>query len=348
MARLRVGVVGTGGIARNRHIPGYVKLKDEVDVVAICDVSKDVVTRTASEFGIEKAYTDYREMFDCEKLDAISVCTPNSFHAPISIAALERGIHVLCEKPLALCPEEAKNMIRAAEQAGKTLMTGFHYRFQAESQAAKRVIESGELGDIYMVRVQAIRRRGIPGWGVFTNRSLQGGGAMIDFGVHLLDLALWLAGNPKVVEVTGVTSAHLGSKPNVNPWGPWDHEHFEVEDHAAAFIRFENGMAMQFEASWALNVAQSAENVSFSGTHAGLDVFPFQLNKAAHGMLLNTKPAWMPGEQDNVGDLEIAEFIHSILEERTPLVTAQQALQVTEIVDAMYRSAEQRASIQLA
>jgi len=225
-------------------------------------------------------YTDYRDMFEREKLDAVVICTPNKFHAPASIAALDAGLHVLCEKPMALDPVEARAMVAAAERNGKILSIAFHYRHMAPVRAARRVVDSGELGNVYMARVYALRRRGIPSWGTFVQKHIQGGGAMIDFGVHLLDTALWLMGNPQPIEVCASISQHLGKAPNVNPWGQWNYHEFTVEDQAAAFIRFANGASMLLECSWALNIPESHENISLSGTTAGLDVFPLKVNKA--------------------------------------------------------------------
>lgn len=343
MSELKVGVIGAGGIARGRHIPGYQR-NPKVTLAAVADVSEAVLDSVQKNFGIPSVYTDYREMLEKEQLDAVSICTPNKFHAPAAIYALQKGVHVFTEKPMALNAAEGREMVKAAEESGKILSVAFHYRHMAQAQAAKRVIEAGELGNIYMTRVTALRRRGIPSWGVFTNKELQGGGALVDFGVHLLDLALWLIGNPKVLEVSGTASQYLGTRPNVNPWGAWNHQDFQVEDHAAGFIRFEGGATLQLEASWALNIADSRENVSISGVDGGLDVFPFKVNKASHGMLMNWEPAWMPGEKADPGDLELADFIDAILEGRSPIVKPREALQVSEIVDAIYQSsAEGRA-----
>jgi predicted dehydrogenase len=217
----------------------------------------------------------------------------------------------------------------------------------ANVRAARRVVESGELGSIYMVRVQALRRRGIPSWGSFVHKHIQGGGAMIDFGVHLLDSALWLMGNPRPVEVAASLSQHLGKRPNVNPWGQWNYKEFTVEDQVSAFVRFDNGAAMLLECSWALNIPEARENISLSGTEAGMEVFPLTVNKAANEMLLSYKPDWMPGEKDNPGDVQTADFVDAIREGRQPIARAEQALQVTEIVDAIYRSAEAGRAVRL-
>jgi predicted dehydrogenase len=346
MTQLKVGIIGAGAIARGRHIPCFQR-NEKAALVAIADVVEGAAERVAREFGIPAFYTSYQEMIDQEGLDAVVICTPNKFHAPVTIDALGHGLHVLCEKPMALNAEEGRTMLQAAQDAGKIFSVAFHYRHKPNARAAKQIIEDGELGDIYMVRVQALRRRGIPSWGTFTNKEIQGGGAMVDFGVHLLDLALWLMGSPRVQEVTAVTSQRIGTRPNVNAWGPWNYQDFQVEDHAAAFLRLPGGKAIQMEVSWALNIAESAENVSLSGTEAGLDVFPLRINKPAHGMLINSTPAWMPGEKDSEGDLQTADFVDAVLENRRPIVTGAQALQVSEIVDAIYRSSISGAAVRL-
>lgn len=346
MSELRVGIVGAGGIARARQIPLF-QQHPKATVVAVADVAQAAVDLAVSEFGIPKGYTDYQEMLARENLDAVVVCTPNKFHAPVSIAAMRAGAHVLCEKPMALHAAEGRDMIAVARETGKILQIAYRYRFQPEAQAAKRVIEDGELGEIYVVRVQALRRRGIPSWGVFTNKELQGGGALVDFGVHLLDLALWLAGGPHAVEVLGLASQRLGTRPGVNQWGSWDPERFHVDDHAIALIRLENGRALQLECSWALNIPEPVEQVSLSGTEGGLDVYPLRLNKAAHGMLLNTTAAWIPNANGVDWDGQTNDFIEAVLEGRPPLVKPEEALQVSAIVDAIYQSSESGQAVTL-
>jgi len=344
--KLRVGFVGAGGIARAAQIPSF-QQNDKVQIVAIADVVQKSVDAAVADFGIPKGYTDYHDMFAKEKLDAVVVCTPNKFHAPVSIDALRQGLHVLCEKPMAMNATESAEMTRVARETGKTLMIAYRYRQQAAARAAKKIIDSGELGEIYMIRVNGLRRRGIPSWGVFTNKEMQGGGAMVDYGVHLLDLSLWLAGNPRPIEVSGITSQRLGTRPNVNPWGQWDYKNFQVEDHAAAFIRFEGEKAMQIEVSWALNIADSGESISFSGTEGGLDVYPLKVNSAKHGMLTNWEPTWFPGKEDKDWDLQTADFVDAVLEGREPTVKPEEALRVSQIVDAIYSSSETKGAVRI-
>lgn len=347
MAEVRIGFIGAGGIARAAQIPSFLK-NSKATILAIADVSQAAVDRAKEDFNIPVGYTDYNEMFAKENLDAVVVCTPNKFHAPAAIAAMQAGLHVLCEKPMALNANEAREMTRVARETGKVLHIAYRYRQQPNSRAAKAIIDSGELGEIYMIRIQGLRRRGIPSWGVFTNKEMQGGGAMVDYGVHLLDLSLWLAGNPKTIEVSGITSQRLGTKPNVNPWGQWDYKNFQVEDHAAAFIRLEDGKAIQLEVSWALNISEGGEHISLSGTDGGLDVFPqLKINKAQYGMLLNTEPTWIPGEGEEDWDRQTDDFLSAVTEGRDALVKPEEALQVSEIVDAIYASSEAGAAIKL-
>lgn len=337
--KVRIGIIGTGGIARNRHIPSF-QAQPDVDVVAAADVVADSLNEVGAKFSIPNLYSDYRDMIAKEALDGVVICTPNKYHAPAAIDALNAGVHVLCEKPMALDPAEGRAMLAAAKTNQKVLTIGFHYRHRPQVQAAKQVITNGELGHIYMVRVNALRRRGIPSWGSFVHKHIQGGGAMIDFGVHTLDSALYLLGNPKPVEVMGSISQHLGTKPNVNPWGQWNYKEFTVEDQVSAFVRFETGAMLMLECSWALNVPETKETISLSGTEAGLDVFPLKVNKAQYGMLTHWEPDWMPNDGVEPGLAQAADFVNAIKTGTSPNVTVEQALQVTELVDAIYRSAE--------
>ncbi|WP_246938772.1 Gfo/Idh/MocA family protein [Bacillus pinisoli] len=345
MNKLRMGIIGTGGIAQGRHIPAYLKLADQVTITAISDVDEQRASMVAEQFGIPKIYSDYQDMFN--DVDAVTICTPNRFHAEMAINALNAGLHVLCEKPMAMNTEEALLMKEAAERNGKILTIGYHYRFMKEPQAAKKLLLQGEIGEPFVSRVQALRRRKVPGWGVFTNKALQGGGSLIDYGCHFLDLSLWLMGNPEPVEIIGTSYNRLSKMPNqVNLWGDFDHNTFDVDDHVTAYIKFENGASLFFETSWAANIKEDVEAVSISGEFGGIDVFPFHLNQAKNGMLLNSTPDWLTGE-DDPGLPQARNFINSCLGLEKPIVTADEAIHVTKIIDAIYKSSEQGRSIRL-
>lgn len=177
-ATLRVGIIGCGEIARSSHIPAYIKCGSQVELVAVADVVKERAEACAREFSIPRVFSDTVEMIEQANLDAVSVCVPNKYHAPVTLAALQAGCHVLCEKPPAITAEEAERMADTARKTGKLLSYGFQYRYATEVRTLKRFVEEGELGEIYVARAQALRRRGIPGWGMFTDREIQGGGPL--------------------------------------------------------------------------------------------------------------------------------------------------------------------------
>ncbi|WP_078549638.1 Gfo/Idh/MocA family protein [Litchfieldia alkalitelluris] len=345
MKNLRMGIIGVGGIAQGRHIPAYLQLSDQVSLEAVSDINEETAKTVAKTHKIKHVFTNYREMF--EVVDAVTICTPNKFHAEITVAALEAGVHVLCEKPMALNIEECNAMIDAAKKSGKVLSIAYHYRFMKDSQAAKRVILEQEIGKPMVARARALRRRKVPGWGVFTNKELQGGGSLIDYGCHFLDLSLWLLGNPEPVEVMGTTYNKLSKMPNqVNMWGSFDHETFEVDDHVTAYIKFDNGASMLFETSWAANIKDDEESLSISGETGGIDLFPLQLNQAKHGMLLNSNVAYIEGEEDP-GLPQAKNFINACLGTEELLVKPEEALHVSKIIDAIYKSSEEGRSVRL-
>jgi predicted dehydrogenase len=334
MNKLRIGIIGVGGIALGRHIPAFLQLNDCCEITALSDVNIDRARETAEKYNIPYVFEDYHELFS--EVDAVCICTPNKFHAEITIAAFEAGVHVLCEKPMALRAEECEAMVTASKKADKVLAIAYHYRFMKEAQAAKKAMQ--EVGTPLVVRVQALRRRKVPGWGVFTNKDLQGGGSLIDYGCHLLDLALWLMGNPTHLTVTGTTYNALSKIPNqVNQWGSFNHETFNVDDHVTAYLQFENGASMLFETSWAANIKDDAEHLSISGVDGGVSVFPFELYTTKNGMLFTSEAAWLPGEEEP-GLSQAKNFINTCLGLEELVVKPEEALQVSQIIDRIYAS----------
>jgi len=342
--KLGVGVVGVG--IGHLHIQGYVQCP-EAQVVAVCDINEERARRVAAEFGIPHVFTDYREMLGLDGIDAVSVCTPNYLHAPVTIAAFEAGKHVICEKPLAMTPEEGDAMVAAGNKAGKLFMTAFNNRFRGDTQVLKRFIEKGELGDIYFGKTGWIRRKGIPGiGGWFTTKSKSGGGPLIDIGVHVLDLALWLMGNPKAVTVTGSTYAKFGpSGEGMGTWGIADRGGgFDVEDLAAAFIRLDTGATVMLEASWASHIQRDVIYTNLIGTKGGADVDPFRIYKDMHGTPVDITPAF-PNQSGHI--MEIKHFVDCVVNGRELISTGEHGLEITRILDAIYRSAETGREIRL-
>jgi len=344
--KLRIGIIGTGGIARGAHIPNYLKLRDRVEVAAIADVSREAAEQCAKQFAIPEVYGSYEEMLGRAKLDAVSVCTPNKFHADATIRALEAGCHVLCEKPPAMTPEEAEQMERTAERMNRILTYGFHYRHTQQVQALKRFIDAGELGDIYTGRITAMRRRGIPGWGVFTNKELQGGGPLIDIGVHMLDTALYLMGYPEPETVFACTYQKLGTKPGIGLNGPWNWQNFSIEDMAVAILRFRNGASLLLETAYAANVEErDVMKVSLLGDAGGADVFPLKIYQEKHQTLIDVTPVYLPDKSPREAIIE--DFVSSCLESRPALCRPEEGTILQRIVSAIYQSAEQNQAIRL-
>jgi len=205
MEKVKVGIIGVGGIAQYAHIPCFQKLKD-AEVVAVCDPNELKLKDVAEKFNIPQKFSDYRKLLDLKEIDAVVICTPNAFHREQAVAALQSDKHVLCEKPIALNGNEVGEILKVAEEKKKKFMGAFCHRFDNTSQILKKFIDRGEFGEIYYAKANYLRRRGIPGLGGwFTTKELSGGGPLIDCGVHILDTAIWLMGSPEPVEVVGST-----------------------------------------------------------------------------------------------------------------------------------------------
>ena len=264
---IKAGVVGCGGIANGKHFPA-IKKNGKIELVAFCDLIKERAEKAKEEYGTPDArvYTDYTELVK-EDVDVVYVLTPNNAHAPVSIAAMKAGKHVMCEKPMAKTYAEAKEMVKTAKETGKILTIGYQNRYRADSQYLKSACEADELGEIYYAKAHAIRRRAVPTWGVFIDEEKQGGGPLIDIGTHALDLTLWMMNNYEPASVTGSTYRKLADQTQTgNAWGDWDPKKFTVEDSAFGFIKMKNGATIVLEASWALNsldvVLENDSNIS--------------------------------------------------------------------------------------
>ncbi|HUW55786.1 MAG TPA: Gfo/Idh/MocA family oxidoreductase [Planctomycetota bacterium] len=345
MKKIRIGIIGTGSIANNVHIPGYLRLKDEgVELAALCDIKPQALTDTLALHNLDlPTYGNFRTMLRREKLDAVGVCTPNNVHAPATIAALNAGCHVLCEKPIAKTAAEAKRMVDAAKKHRRKLQIGQHQRFQVKAQAVKRVVDAGYLGDIYYARAHALRRRGIPGWGNFISKDVQGGGPLVDIGVHILDLTLYLMGFPKPVTVAGCAYTKFGRKKGVlGLMGQWDVKKYTVEDFAAGFIRFANGATLTIEASFAANIADDQFDAWLLGTKGGVDVFKPAVYTEEAGSLWDLTPYGLPEPRIKhpAHCREIELFIEALRKNRPVPVPGEECLITQKILDGIYKSAE--------
>ncbi len=348
--KLRVGIIGCGGIANGKHMPALAKL-DTVEMVAFCDTREERAAKAAQKYGTPdaKTYTDYRKLLEDKSVDVVHVCTPNNSHAEITIAALEAGKHVMCEKPMAKTAAEARQMVEAAKRTGKKLTIGYQNRHRPDSQYLYQACRRGDLGEIYFAKARAIRRRAVPTWGVFLDKEKQGGGPLIDIGTHALDLTLWMMDNYRPKYAVGTVYHKLGKRENAaNAWGPWDPAKFQVEDSAFGFIVMENGATIYLESSWALNSLEVGEaRTILCGTEGGADMEDgLRINGEEFGRLFTKKPQlgvggvdFYEGESEEPGDREARLWIEAILEDKDPVVLPEQALVVTEILEAIYDSA---------
>ena len=362
MGKLRIAIVGCGGIANQKHMPSIKANADKADMVAFCDIIPERAEKAAKEYGVEgaKVYTDYKEMLadTSVEFDVVHVCTPNVAHCPITVAAFEAGKHVMCEKPMAHNTEDARKMIDAWKKSGKKFTIGYQNRLRDDTQTLHASCEAGELGEIYFAKAHALRRRAVPTWGVFPNKALQGGGPLIDIGTHALDITLWMMNNYEPKSVSGQVFYKLGRQedgPAGNVFGPWDPKTFEVEDSAFGLVKMKNGATIYLEASWALNVLKSMEaSTTLCGTKAGAEIhhggsYPQDeliYNTVEHNQLMEKtiSPAgvvdFFEGGAAAEAVREQEQWLNAIINDTDPLVKPEQAFVVTQILEGIYKSAE--------
>lgn len=351
--KLKLGVIGSGNIFRTAHAPVLAE-HPEVEMIAICDIVPEKAAALAEKLGIPHVYTDYKELLARHPdLDAVDICTPNLFHSEVAVAALEAGIHVFCEKPDAVSPEQAERMADAAARSGKLLMTMRNNRFRPSIQFLKRYISNGHAGDIYTGRCGWLRRRGIPGkGGWFTTKDLSGGGPLIDLGVHFIDVAIWLMGNPRPVSVTGAAYTKFAqsdlSDSVHSQFGESRKEGtFDVEDLASGFIRFDNGATLQIEFSWASNIQEEMNFVELRGTEAGIkfqngDV---RIYTELEGTLCDIMPKF-PRDGNGHGE-HLHHFIDCLQGRAEPILTPVDGVHMIRILSAIYESARTGSEVKL-
>jgi predicted dehydrogenase len=346
---LRVGVIGVGGIAKT-HFPGWRESPD-AEMIAFGDIAPDVLKRIGEEQGIDRLYDTGYDLIADRDIDIVDICVPNRYHAPLAIAALNAGKHVICEKPLAPTPAEIHDMIRARDASGKLLMTAQHFRFQGSAKALKAEIEDGLLGHVYHARSWMLRRQAAPTRPGFIMKEHSGGGPCIDIGVHILDLTLWMMGNPKPVSVTGVSQTKLAKQPgSFSIWGgAIPREDFDVEDFAAAFVRFENGATLVLEVSWLLHHKTTGEDMQMwlygdkAGAHWPSNEILWSNNATQQQMNMQLVRA----ESGEPHAKECVVFADAVANRKPSPVPAEASLDVIGILDALYRSAETGREVRL-
>ena len=352
--KFRVAVIGNGMIANAAHIPAWKTLTEDVEIVGVADVRPQAAWETAQRYQIPNHFSDPQLMLDTLKPDIVSVCTPNMYHKPWTIAALKSGANVLCEKPLALTYADALEMYETAEAVGRVLYASQSLRFMTQFQAAKQFADSGKLGEVYYAEVSAVRRRGVPTWGFFHMMEHNAGGPICDLGVHVLDALYWIIGNIKAVSASCMTYkkfgdvdegllkslADSGAPIGVFTPRPYDYHEFDVEDFAAGLIRLENNGTVGFKASWAVNLPESFY-IHIAGTEGGIQLPPVKVleNMGAYQVEVTPKVFSDPDVVFSGHYGMIENFVGVLRGEQEMVVKREQVLNVVSTLEMLYKSA---------
>ncbi len=331
---LRVGLVGVGGAAQVNHIPALKKVEG-VDLVALVDRDPEKAQRVAQKFQIERATDRLDDLLEADDIDAIDICTPNYLHAPMAIAALEAGKHVLCERPLARRADEAEAMVKAAKKAERVLMCAVQHRFRPDAQLLKRFVDKGDLGEIFFAKAGWLRQK--TDWDSDAWRSQKresGGGVVLDLGFQMLDLALWTLGQPEVETVSA--SVHRMRKD-------------EVEDSATTLLRLAGGATLTLELTWGLLMEKDFAYLNLFGSGGAALLNPFRVHKAMHGSLVNVTPTLDPSRHQYKLSIEaqMSHFADVLRKGAKPMGAGDEIVPVMALLDAIYRSAEQGKEVRL-
>ncbi|WP_256756871.1 Gfo/Idh/MocA family protein [Cohnella sp. WQ 127256] len=345
MGKLRIGIIGSGSIS-DVHTGSYADNK-EVEMVAFCDLIEERAAEKAKKYGVTRIYTDYREMLKDPDMDAVSICTHNNSHAPIAIAAINAGKHVLVEKPLCMTVEEALEVEKACKESDRVLQVGFVRRYGSNTQLVNRFIQAGEIGEVYYAKASCIRRLGNPG-GWFSDLERSGGGPLIDLGVHMIDICWYLMGRPKVASVSGNTYKKLGNRSNVQNLSfyksaDYDPVKNDVEDLANALIRFENGASLMVDVSFTLHAKEDEISARIYGEKGGVELEPeLLLISEKHDTILNITP-----QVDNLGfdgiqgfKNEINHFVDCCLGRTETLSPVEDGVEMMKMLCGIYESAK--------
>ncbi len=345
MSKIKVAVIGCGAIARSAHLPAY-STNPMSEIKYVVDINPETAEEMADKFGVPNALTDYREILGDSEVEAVSVCTPNYTHESITIDFLEAGKNVLCEKPAAVTFDLVRNMKEAADRNGKILNIGVVNRFNTAVNHIKDMIDAGELGKIYHIYCSFRAHRSIPGLGGwFTNKSMSGGGVLIDWGVHFLDLIFYCINPDRVLSVSSNTYSELAKNMEEyafeDMWaGPPNYNGvYDVEEFVTGLIRT-TGPTINFNGAWAQNIGESAMFIEFLGDKGGIKLqyggnFTFYTSK--NGVLYEIVPAYP------VSDMfydEIDSFLKSSAENRKDRANIDNILITSQVMDAIYESAQ--------
>ena len=352
MSKFKIGIIGAGSMSK-MHLDAYGMLTN-VEVTAICDIIPEHVREKAEQFKVPKTYSDHKRMFSECDLDAVSIITPNHLHAPITLDALNAGLHVLCEKPPAMNAQQAVSMADCAKSNNRLLMYGFVFRFMDKVSAVKELQQNGMFGDIYYGKAGIVRRCENPG-GWFCNSSYSRGGPLIDLGVHIIDLAMYLMDNSNPATVFASTFNKMGSRNNIKGYSwyhaaAFDSPIHDVENLAVALIKFKNDATLFIETSYASHIKAEKVYMDLVGDRGGVTVEPgLEIFSEQHDYLMDIKPVlddttfnWEKAVKN-----EIRHFIQCIQDDSPCLSSAEDGVKVMKVIDAIYQSAESGHAVSL-
>ncbi len=351
----KVGIISCGMIARSAHIPAYRNFNDLYQIVAVCDINIEAAKKTAEEFNIPNYYSDAEEMLKNHDLDVVSICSGNISHYSLTMTALKYKANVICEKPLALTKKEAEEMFDFANKQGVSLTACQTLRFMPERLAAKKLVDSGEVGKIYSCEYARVRSRGIPNWGKFHIKKYNGGGSYLDMGSHSIDSALWLIGNPNPVSVSArmhtvhadeivdpkqagaLTGDDAAKNTSFNP------ADMDVESFASGSVAFDNGIIMLFKATWAANL-KDENSISVAGLGCGFNTGTKEVYKGSTVLPLETEPSEF--DHPFSGHFYIIRnFAKYLLGEEDLMVKPQETINTAAIMQAGYISAKENRTV---
>ena len=332
---LKAALVGVGVAGQVSHIPAWKKLEG-VELVTLVDRDQEKAQRVAQRFGVPNATTAIDEVLEDPEIDMVDICTPNFLHAPLAIAALESGKHVLVERPIARNAAETEKMVKAADKADRLLVCALAHRFREDTKILKKFVDRGELGEVFYTKTGWLRQR--TDWRTEEwrqQKQVSGGGVLMDLGVQMLDLTLYILGGPKVESVSA--SAHRAGKA-------------EVEDSLIALLRLENGCVVNLEVTWGLLMEKDFAYVNLFGQSGAALWNPLRIHKGMHGSLVNVTPA--VDSPRNVYkqaiEAQIAQFADGVRKGGNAGASGAEMLAVMRLVDAIYRSAELGKEVRLA
>jgi len=367
--KYRIALIGTGMIANCAHLPAIDNLRKQglAEIVACADIRPEAAQETANRWGIGEWFADPQEMLNkyAGQLDIVSVCTPNNYHKPWSIAAMKAGANVMCEKPLALTYRDAKEMFAVADELGKVLFPCQSRRWTNDMVFCKDAMEQAQIGKPYFADISFCRRYGIPSWGMFHMAEHNGGGPYCDLGVHFVDSLLWMCGNPRVEAVSGMSYDVLGHQGkdimiNIKESGahsgtvftprPYDHKEFSVEEAAMGTIRLEGGFLVNFKFTWALNYPTSSSFV-ICGPEGGIDAKTMKLYKNVGHYQAETDLKYFDNRKYNYvtsfdGHWYMYEHVLNVLEGKEErIVKPEETLNVVASIECFYRSAAENREV---